>query len=48
MIARAGEPVIADQQAVLFYLYCDDVAAARAAENPRSRQAPSSRSRRVS
>ena len=26
MLARASHPVIADQQAVLFYLYCDDVA----------------------
>jgi catechol 2,3-dioxygenase-like lactoylglutathione lyase family enzyme len=26
MLARATEPVIASQQAVLFYLYCDDVA----------------------
>lgn len=25
MFARAGEPVIPSQQAVLFYLYCDDV-----------------------
>lgn len=29
MVARAGEPVVAERQAVLFYLYCDDVAAAR-------------------
>jgi hypothetical protein len=29
MVARASEPVIASQQAVLFYLYCDDVAATR-------------------
>ena len=27
MVAKATAPVIADQQAVLFYLYCDDVAA---------------------
>lgn len=25
MLARASEPVIAAQQAVLFYVYCDDV-----------------------
>ncbi len=25
MIARASEPVIASQQAVMFYVYCDDV-----------------------
>ena len=31
MLALASEPVIADQQAVLFYLYVDDVAAARSA-----------------
>jgi Glyoxalase/Bleomycin resistance protein/Dioxygenase superfamily len=31
MLALATEPVVADQQAVLFYLYCDDVAATRAA-----------------
>ncbi len=30
MVARASEPVIASQQAVLFYLYCDDVIAMRA------------------
>jgi catechol 2,3-dioxygenase-like lactoylglutathione lyase family enzyme len=30
MIARATEPVIAEQQAVFFYLYVDDVAAKRA------------------
>ena len=30
MVARAGEPVIASQQAVLFYLYADDVAAKHA------------------
>lgn len=29
MVARAGEPVVPDQQAVLFYLYCDDVVATR-------------------
>jgi catechol 2,3-dioxygenase-like lactoylglutathione lyase family enzyme len=27
MLARATAPVIADEQAVLFYTYCDDVAA---------------------
>jgi len=27
MLARADEPVVAEQQAVLFYLYCDDVGA---------------------
>jgi len=26
MIAKAAEPVVASQQAVLFYLYCEDVA----------------------
>jgi uncharacterized glyoxalase superfamily protein PhnB len=31
MVARAIEPVIPSQQAVLFYLYCDDVKAMRAA-----------------
>jgi hypothetical protein len=31
MLALAGEPVVAAQQAVLFYLYCDDVAGTRAA-----------------
>lgn len=31
MVARADAPVIAEQQAVLFYLYCDDVAATRSA-----------------
>jgi hypothetical protein len=30
MLALADEPVIAGQQAVLFYLYCDDVASTRA------------------
>jgi hypothetical protein len=30
MVARADGPVDAEQQAVLFYLYCDDVAATRA------------------
>jgi predicted enzyme related to lactoylglutathione lyase len=30
MIAKASEPVIAQQQAVLFYLYVDDVAAKHA------------------
>jgi hypothetical protein len=29
MLARADEPVIASQQAVLFYTYCDDVPALR-------------------
>lgn len=29
MVARADEPVVAGQQAVLFYLYCDDVPATR-------------------
>jgi len=29
MLARADEPVIASQQAVLFYEYCDDVTALR-------------------
>jgi predicted enzyme related to lactoylglutathione lyase len=31
MLAKADQPVIADQQAVLFYLYCDDVPATRSA-----------------
>ena len=26
MLTRADEPVVAEQQAVLFYLYCEDVA----------------------
>ncbi len=30
MLARASHPVIAEQQAVFFYLYCDDVAAKHA------------------
>jgi len=30
MVALADEPVIAGQQAVLFYLYCDDVPGTRA------------------
>ena len=30
MLARAREPVVPDQQAVLFYLYCADVEAMRA------------------
>ncbi len=30
MLAAADEPVVADQQKVLFYLYTDDVPAARA------------------
>ena len=30
MLARADAPVVADQQAVLFYLYCADVAAMHA------------------
>jgi predicted enzyme related to lactoylglutathione lyase len=29
MLALAGEPVVPDQQAVLFYFYCPDVAAMR-------------------
>jgi catechol 2,3-dioxygenase-like lactoylglutathione lyase family enzyme len=29
MLALASEPVVADQQAVLFYLYCDDVPTTR-------------------
>lgn len=29
MLARASEPVVASQQAVLFYLYCEDVEAMR-------------------
>jgi predicted enzyme related to lactoylglutathione lyase len=29
MVAKAGEQVVPEQQAVLFYLYCDDVPAAR-------------------
>jgi len=31
MLARASAPVVPDQQAVLFYTYCDDVAATHAA-----------------
>ena len=31
MVARASEPVEPDRQAVLFYLYVDDVAAAQEA-----------------
>lgn len=31
MLAQAGEPIVPGQQAVLFYLYCEDVAATRAA-----------------
>jgi len=31
MLARASEPVVAAQQAVLFYVYCDDVAAMHSA-----------------
>ncbi len=31
MVTRADEPVEASQQAVLFYLYCEDVPAYRAA-----------------
>jgi catechol 2,3-dioxygenase-like lactoylglutathione lyase family enzyme len=31
MLSRASEPVIAEQQAVLFYVYCEDVAAMHAA-----------------
>jgi catechol 2,3-dioxygenase-like lactoylglutathione lyase family enzyme len=30
MLAKASHPVVAEQQAVLFYVYTDDVAAARA------------------
>jgi uncharacterized glyoxalase superfamily protein PhnB len=30
MLALASHPVIAEEQAVLFYLYCDDVTATRA------------------
>jgi len=30
MLASADEPVIAEQQAVLFYVYCEDVAAMHA------------------
>lgn len=30
MFARAGEPVVPSQQAVLFYLYCEDVEGFRA------------------
>ncbi|HJW95145.1 MAG TPA: hypothetical protein VJ901_16130, partial [Thermoanaerobaculia bacterium] len=30
MIAKASEPVVASQQAVLFYVYVDDVAAKHA------------------
>ena len=30
MLALAGEPVVPGQQAVLFYLYCDDVGAMHA------------------
>jgi hypothetical protein len=30
MVGKAGEPVVASQQAVLFYLYVDDVEARRA------------------
>jgi predicted enzyme related to lactoylglutathione lyase len=30
MVTRASEPVVASQQAVLFYVYCDDVAAKHA------------------
>jgi catechol 2,3-dioxygenase-like lactoylglutathione lyase family enzyme len=31
MLSRASEPVIAAQQAVLFYVYCEDVAAMHSA-----------------
>ena len=31
MVAKADGPFDADQQAVLFYIYCDDVAATRSA-----------------
>ncbi len=30
MLARADEPVVPEQQAVLFYVYCEDVAALHA------------------
>ena len=30
MLALANEPVVSSQQAVLFYVYCEDVAASRA------------------
>jgi catechol 2,3-dioxygenase-like lactoylglutathione lyase family enzyme len=33
MLALASEPVVASQQAVLFYVYVDDVATARASLN---------------
>ncbi len=29
MVARAGEPVVASMQSVIFYIYCPDVAAYR-------------------
>jgi catechol 2,3-dioxygenase-like lactoylglutathione lyase family enzyme len=29
MVAKASEPVVPEQQAVLFYVYCEDVAALR-------------------
>jgi catechol 2,3-dioxygenase-like lactoylglutathione lyase family enzyme len=29
MVSKATEPVVASQQAVMFYVYCEDVAAAR-------------------
>jgi catechol 2,3-dioxygenase-like lactoylglutathione lyase family enzyme len=29
MLAQVGEPVVPEQQAALFYLFCDDVAATR-------------------
>jgi hypothetical protein len=31
MVAKASDPVVAEQQAVLFYLYTDDVASAHSA-----------------
>jgi catechol 2,3-dioxygenase-like lactoylglutathione lyase family enzyme len=31
MLARASEPVVPAEQAVLFYTYCDDIEASRAA-----------------
>ena len=35
MVARATEPVIPSQQAVLFYVYCDDIGATHAALDAR-------------
>jgi catechol 2,3-dioxygenase-like lactoylglutathione lyase family enzyme len=31
MLSRASDPVVAEQQAVLFYVYCEDVAAMHSA-----------------